>query len=191
MKRTLDHRLLHVTVPSLCALLVLLSGCALVRPVRHFEEATPVDWGLAGAYLSTAVVVPFDAKESGQWGTYAADRLAAHLRETGAFRKVVVSGEGGQQAGYIVRGSIDHLFYGGDTGPTEVFLSVQVVGASDSKARFQRTAKASLRKSAFHMVWLRSVPVDQPYLEEVLSGMLKHIGDDIASRTLSPAVQNP
>jgi hypothetical protein len=171
--------------------MVVLSGCAMVRPDRHFEEATPVDWGLAGAYLSSAVVVPFDAKEPGQWGAYAANRLAAYLRETGAFRQVVVSGEGGQQAGYIVRGSIDHLFYGADTGPTEVFLSVQVVGASDSKVRFLRTARVSLRKRAFHMVWLRSVPVDQPYLEEVLGGMLKHIGDDIASRTLSPAVQNP
>ena len=191
MKRTLTHKLQHGTVLFLCALMVILSGCALVRPVRHFEEATPVDWGLAGAYLSTAMVMPFDAKGSARWGTYAAHRLAAYLRETGAFQQVTLSGEGGQQAGYIVRGSIDHLSYGGETEPTEVFLSVQVVGASDSKVRFLRTARVSLRKSAFHMVWLRSVPVDQPYLEEVLSGMLKHIGDDITARTLSPAEQDP
>ena len=172
-------------------LFMFLTGCALVKPNHISEKSTQVDRGLAGAYLSEAVVVPFDTKGDEAWGTYAARRLADYLMENRAFRQVVVAENNERKAGYIIRGTLEHLSYGGNEEPTTVFLTVSVTSVSDSLVRFQRSAKASSGKSAFHMVWLRSVDVPSPYIEELLDGILKATASDIASRTHSPAVQNP
>ena len=67
--------------------LVLASGCALVMPTRHYEEATPIDSGLAGAYSNTAAVMPFDAKGNDGWGVYAAQRLTEYLIEQKTFKQ--------------------------------------------------------------------------------------------------------
>lgn len=186
MKRTLFRALL---LP--CLLAALITGCALVKPTRHYEEATPVDWGLAGAYLGTAAVTPFAAPEYEEWGMYSAHRLSEYLFENKAFRQVAVAMEPDPKTSYIISGTLEHLAYGGSQGPTSVFLVVKVTSTSDSQVRFYRSAKASSSRSAFHMTWLRSVDVPSPYIEEVLNGVLKDVASDIASRTHSPAVQLP
>jgi hypothetical protein len=170
---------------------ILVSGCALVKPTRHFEESTPIDQGLAGTYLSTAVVMPLDAKGNESWGAYAAQRLTEYLIDQKAFRQVTYSKNKVPGTGYIITGSLDHIFYGGNEAATTVFLTIKVLGAADSQTLFYRTAKASSKMSAFHMTRLQSVDIPSPYIEEVLNNMLERIAKDIASRTNLPAVQNP
>lgn len=172
-------------------LIVVMAGCAVVKPARVLEESTPVDRGLQGAYLGTAAVEPFECRGDAAWGLYAAQRMADYLMENEAFRQVTVGENSSKNAGYIVRGSLEHLFYGGNDEPTTVFLTVRVLSASDSGLRFQKSMKVSSEKDAFHMVWLRGVDVPSPYIEEVLNAVLKVAADDIASRTHSPAIQNP
>jgi hypothetical protein len=177
---------------SMFLALIFASSCALVKPTRHYEESTPIDQGLAGTYLSTAVVMPLEAKGNESWGAYAAQRLTEYLIEQKAYRQVVYTKDkvpGG--AGYIITGTLDHLSYGGNEAATTVFLTIKVLGAADSQTLFYRTAKASSKMSAFHMTRLQSVDVPSPYIEEVLNSMLERIAKDIASRTNLPAVQNP
>jgi hypothetical protein len=170
---------------------IFISGCALVKPTRHFEESTPIDQGLAGTYLSTAVVMPLEAKGNENWGEYAAQRLTEFLIEQKAYRQVVYTKDKIPGTGYIITGSVDHLSYGGNDEPTTVFLTIKVLGAADSQTLFYRTAKASSKMSAFHVTRLQNVSVPSPYIEEVLNNMLERIAKDIASRTNLPAVQNP
>ncbi len=170
---------------------IFISGCALVKPTRIFEESTPIDQGLAGTYLSMAVVMPLDAKGNESWGAYAAQRLAGYLIEQKAYRQVVYTKDKVPVTGYIITGSLDHISYGGNDSPTTVFLTIKVLGAADSQTLFYRTAKASSKMSAFHMTRLQNVDVPSPYIEEVLNNMLERIAKDIASRTNLPAVQNP
>jgi hypothetical protein len=170
---------------------MLTSGCALVKPTRHYEESTPIDQGLAGTYLSTAVVMPFEAKGNESWGAYAAQRLTEYLIEQKAYRQVVYTNDKVPGTGYIITGTLDHLSYGGNEAATTVFLTIKVLGAADSQTLFYRTAKASSKMSAFHMTRLQSMDVPSPYIEEVLNSMLERIAKDIASRTNLPAVQNP
>lgn len=186
MKKSISRSMVFLILGS-----VILPGCALVKPSRHYEEATPVDWGLAGAYLSTVTVAPFTAGGNEEWGGYAARMLAEYLMENMAFRQVVVAEGDVPKTSYFISGTLDHLSYGGNEDSTTVFLTVKVISTSDSQVRFHRSAKASSRKSAFHVAWLRSVDVPSPYIEEVLNGILKDVASDIASRTHSPAVQNP
>lgn len=171
--------------------LVLASGCALVMPTRHYEEATPIDSGLAGAYSNTAAVMPFDAKGNDGWGVYAAQRLTEYLIEKKTFKQVDFAEKRPPEVSYIITGTLDHLSYGGNETPTAVFLTVKVIRASDSQTLFYRTTKASSKKSAFDITLLRSVDMPSPYIEEVMNGMLERIAQDIASRTNLPAVQNP
>jgi hypothetical protein len=172
-------------------LVILTSGCALVKPTRYYEESTPIDQGLAGTYLSTTVVMPLEAKGNESWGAYAAQRLTEYLIEQKAYRQVVYTKDKVPGAGYIITGRLDHLSYGGNEEATTVFLTIKVLGGADSQILFYRTAKASSKMSAFHMTRLQSMDVPSPYLEEVLNSMLERIAKDIASRTNLPAVQNP
>jgi hypothetical protein len=176
---------------SMFLAVMFISGCALVKPTRHFEESTPIDQGLAGTYLSTAVVMPLEAKGNENWGEYAAQRLTEFLIEQKAYRQVVYTKDKIPGTGYIITGSVDHLSYGGNDEPTTVFLTIKVLGAADSQTLFYRTAKASSKMSAFHVTRLQNVSVPSPYIEEVLNNMLERIAKDIASRTNLPAVQNP
>lgn len=173
------------------ALVIFVSGCALVKPTRHFEESTPIDQGMAGRYLSTAVVMPFEARGSDDWGVYAAQRFTGYLIGQKAFRKVTCSSNIQPGTDCIITGSLDHLFYGGNDTPTTVFLTIKVLSADASQTLFHRTVKASSRMSAFHMTWLRSMDVPSPYVEEVLNNLLERIAKDIASRTNLPAIQSP
>ena len=188
-----NHIWPHLFFLPIVLTLVLASGCALVMPTRHYEEATPIDSGpgLAGAYSNTAAVMPFDAKGNDEWGVYAAQRLMEYLIEQKAVRRVFFIEKRPQDVNYIITGTLEHLSYGGNEEPTTVFLTILVIGASDSQTLFYRTAKASSKKSAFHMTWLRSVDVPSPYIEEVMNGMLERIAKDIALRTNLPAVKNP
>jgi hypothetical protein len=170
---------------------IFISGCALVKPTRIFEESTPIDQSLAGTYLSTAVVMPLEANGNESWGAYAAQRLSEYLIEQKAFKQVTFSKNKLPGTGYIITGSLDHLSYGGNEDATTVFLTIKVLGAADSQTLFYRTAKASSMRSAFHMTKLQGVDVPSPYIEEVLNSMLDHIAKDITSRTNLPAVQNP
>jgi hypothetical protein len=170
---------------------IFISGCALVKPTRLYEESTPIDQGLAGTYLSKAIVMPLEAKGNESWGAYAAQRLTEYLIEQKAFRQVTFSKNKVPGAGYIITGSLDHLSYGGNEDATTVFLTIKVLGAADSQTLFYRTAKASSKMRAFHMTKLQGVDVPSPYIEEVLNSMLERIAKDIASRTNLPAVQNP
>jgi hypothetical protein len=167
------------------------SGCALVKPTRNYEESTPIDQGLAGTCLSTAVVMPFEAKGNEIWGVYAAQRLTEYLIEQKAYRQVVYTNDKVSGADYIITGTVDYLSYGGNEAATTVFLTIKVLGAADSQTLFYRTAKESSKMSAFHMTRLQSVDVPSPYIEEVLNTVLEHIAKDITSRTNLPAVQNP
>jgi hypothetical protein len=176
---------------SIFLTLVLVDGCALVKPTRHLEESTPIDQGLAGTYLSTAVVLPFEAKGNENWGEYAAQRLTEYLMEQKAYRQVVYTKARPTGAGYIITGTLDHLSYGGNEAPTLVFLTIKVISASDSQTLFHRTAKASSQMSAFHVTQLRYVDVSSPFIEDVMNSMLEHIAKDLASRTNLPAVQIP
>lgn len=176
---------------SMFLALILTSGCALVKPTRHYEESTPIDQGLAGSNVSTAVVMPLDAKGNESWGAYAAKRLAEYLIEQKAYRQVVYTKDKVPGAGYIITGTLDHLSYGGNEAATTVFLTIKVIGAADSQTLFYRTAKASSRMSAFHMTRLQRMDVPSPYIEEVLNTVLESIAKDIASRTNLPAVQKP
>jgi len=191
MKTIYTYRLHGLLITSIIILIIQVCGCALVKPTRHYEESTPVDRGLAGTYLSTAAVVAFDTTDNDSWGVYAGKRLTEYLTESKAFREVIYSKNDVTGAGYIITGSLDHLFFGGYEEPTAVILTVRVLSADRSRVLFQRTAKASSRMSAFHMTWLRSVPVSSPYVEEVLDSLLERIAKDIATRTNLPAVQNP
>ncbi len=172
-------------------LLLVIAGCALVKPTRVTEVSTQVDAGLPGAYLGSAAVVPFHAAGDESWGTYASRKLADYLMENRAFGQVTVAQGAVPDTNYVVDGTLEHLFYGGNEGPTTVFLTIRVVSTSDSRVRFQRSVKASSEKSAFHLAWLRRVDVRSPYIEEVMNSALKAVANDIASRTHSPAVQNP
>ncbi len=170
---------------------LLVSGCVLIKPTRHYEESTPIDQGLAGTHLSTAVVMPLEAKGNESWGVYAAQRLTEYLIEQKAYRQVIYTKDKVPRADYIITGTLDHLFYGGNEDATAVFLTIKIQGATDSQTLFYRTAKASSKMSTFDMTMLESVDVPSPYIEEVLNGMLERIAKDIASRTNLPAVQNP
>lgn len=171
--------------------LMLAGGCALVKPTRYYEEATPMDEGLAGASKGTAVVMPFDAMGNDMWGIYAAQRMTEYLIEQKAFRQVAFSDKKPQGTGYLITGTLDHLSYGGNESPTTVFLTIKVASTPDDQVHFYRTAKASSEKSAFHLTWLRRVDMPSPYIENVLNGMLERIAEDIALRTTLPPVQNP
>src|SRR5512137_2613114 len=93
-------------------LVLTLSGCALVKPNRSYEESTPIDWGLVNTFESSASVVPFVAEDS-KWGVYAAHRMEEYFLEEKAFRKVVFTEEINPRTTYIITGTLDHLLYGG------------------------------------------------------------------------------
>ncbi|HVN71755.1 MAG TPA: hypothetical protein VMU10_07035 [Desulfomonilia bacterium] len=190
MRHGRGHGLAGIT-GMLGIMCIILSGCALVMPTRIYDEATPIDTGLAGMYLSTAAVMPFEAVGYENWGVYAAKKLTGSLLKHKAFRQVVYAEKKPPEVNYIITGTLENLSYGGNEGPTTVSLTVKVVGASDSQTYFYRTAKESSKKSAFHMSWLRRVDVPSPYIEGVLSSMVDRIAKDISSRTNLPAVQNP
>ena len=185
-----DFGLFRFLAPCLLGgmLALILSGCALVKPNRHYEESTPIDWGMANTFESSVSVVPFVAEDS-KWGVYAAHRMEEYLLEEKAFRKVVFTEEINPTTDYIITGTLEHLLYGGPYDPTSVFLTVRVIDTADGQIRFMRTARASSEKRGYHMTLLRRVYVPSPYLEEVMNGILKHIAQDIASRSRSPAKQ--
>jgi hypothetical protein len=192
MKRTIKvHHNYMMIVWTMPLMVLLVSGCALVKPTRNYEESTPIDQGLAGTFLSTAVVTPFEAKGNENWGAYAAQRLTEYLNEQKAYRQVVYTKDKVPGADYIITGTLDYLSYGGNEAATTVFLTIKVQSAADSQTLFYRTAKESSKMSAFHLTRLRIVDVPSPYIEEVLNTVLKHIAKDIASHTNLPAVQNP
>ncbi len=171
-------------------LVLLVSGCTIVRPIRTVDMLTPVDEGLAGARTKTAVVEVFDGTSNPVWGAYAARVLSDDLSSRGAFSRVSVSTTSGPDADYVVKGALEHLFYGGTEDATRVSVRVRVVDAS-GRVRFEKVVKASMEEAAFHVTWLRRVDPPSPAVEEVLTRVLGQIARDIAVRTASPAGQNP
>lgn len=173
-----------------CMVALVMDGCALVKPTRHYEESTPIDWGMANTFESNVSVVPFVAEDT-KWGVYAAQRIKEYLLEAKAFRRVIFTEEENPKTTYVITGTLDHLSYGGTGAPTAVYLTVRITETVDDQTRFLRTAQASSEMSAYHMTLLRRIFMPSPYPEEVMNGMLKHIAQDIASRTRSPAKQSP
>jgi hypothetical protein len=187
----MKNKVPYLPVLVLFLLLIIIEGCALTKPSREFDEATPIDWGLANSFKSSVAVVPFKAEDP-KWGIYAAQMMKEYLLEEKAFQRVIYTEEKKPDTTYVITGSLDHINYGGTDIPTSVFLTVRLTAASDNQARFLRTAKATSMKSAYHMTLLRRIFLQAPYPEQVMNSVLKHIAQDIAERTTSsPPVQNP
>ncbi|HDP24546.1 MAG TPA: hypothetical protein ENN34_03790 [Deltaproteobacteria bacterium] len=174
-------------VPVLLVLLAgfLVTGCALVKPHRQFDETTPIDLGLRGASREDLSILSFRCDDA-KWGDYAARRLSEFLLEEQAFTRVVLGETDTTATRYVLRGHLELLFYGGSDLPTEVALSVSIKDTADGTTRFFRKARASSHKSAVHMTWFMRVPVPAPYPEEVLNSVLRKIALDIAQRSRLP-----
>ena len=174
----------------LMLLFVMLAGCAVVKPDRRCDEATPIDWGMDDSSENTVTIMPFEAQD-GKWGVYAAKMMQRHLLETGAFRRVVLSGDRKPEAGYVLTGDLEYLYYGGTHSPSQVCVSVKIADFRDGKTRFLRVSRMSSGKDAFHLNWLSRVYVPSPYPEELLNALLGHIADDISQRTVLIAKKCP
>jgi hypothetical protein len=172
--------------------LLALTGCAAVKPDRHYDEATPIDWGLESSFENSITVMPFDAQDE-KWGVYAAKQLQQHLLESRAFRRVVYSESEPTpgQAQFVLKGSLEYIYYGGTHSPSRVCVSVKIIDLRDGKTRFLRVSRMSSSKDAFHLTWLSRVYVESPYPEELLNAVLVHIADDISSRTVLVAKKCP
>jgi len=168
----------------------LVSGCALVKATRHYEESTPIDWGLANTSARSVSVMAFTAEDP-KWGVYAARMMKDYLLEEKAYSRVVLTEDKQPKTAYVITGALEYLAYGGTDIPTAVVLTVRVIETKDGQTRFMRTARASSQRSAYHVTMMRRIFVPAPYPEELLAGMLKRIAHDIALRSASPAVQNP
>lgn len=170
--------------------LALLTGCAVVKPDRRCDEATPIDWGMDNSFESTVTIMPFEAQDE-KWGVYAAKMMQRNLLETGAFRRVVLSGDQKAENGYVLTGNLEYLYYGGTHSPSQVCVSVKIADSKDKKTRFLRVSRMSSGKDAFHLNWLSRVYVASPYPEELLNALLGHIADDISRRTVLIAKKCP
>jgi hypothetical protein len=170
--------------------LFMLAGCALVKPNRHLDEVTPIDWGLESSFESSITVMPFEAQDQ-KWGVYAARQLQQHLLESRAFRRVVLSNGSEAETQLIVGGDLEYIYYGGTHSPSKVCVSVKITDKKDGRTRFMRVSRLSSGKDAFHVNWLSRVYVPSPYPEELLNALLVHIADDISQRTVSIAKKCP
>jgi hypothetical protein len=167
-----------------------IAGCAVVKPDRHYDEATPIDWGLENSFESSITVMPFDAQDE-KWGVYAAKQIQQHLLESRAFRRVVYSDSEKTQTQFVLKGDLEYLYYGGTHSPSRACVSVKIIDTRDGKTRFLRVSRMSSEKDAFHLNWLSRVYVQSPYPEELLNAMLVHIADDISQRTILIANKCP
>jgi hypothetical protein len=171
--------------------MIALTGCALVKPDRHYDEATPIDWGLENSFEGSITVTPFEAQDE-KWGVYAAKQLQEHLLESQAFRRVVYSGSGKPpDTQFVLKGDIEYIYYGGTHSPSKVCVSVKIIDTRDGKTRFLRVSRMSSGMDAFHLNWLSRVYLPSPYPEELLNAMLVHIADDISQRTVLIAKKCP
>jgi hypothetical protein len=174
------HTIRKLALVSVC---FFVAGCAMVKPDRHLDEVTPIDWGMNGESLESAItILPFDAQDE-KWGAYAAQRMKEHLLEEKAFQRVVLAGKESVATPYVLTGELEYLFYGGTHSPSRVCVSVRVMDASDGHTRFLRISRISSEKKAFHVSWLSRVYMPSPYPEELLNALLRHIAQDIAVRT--------
>lgn len=175
-------------VPAVLCLM--LAGCAFVKPTRHLDEVTPIDWGLSDSFEHAVTIVPFDAQND-TWGLYAAKQMTQYLIENKAFKQVIFSETEPAETPYVLKGDIEHLFYGGTHSPSQVCVSVRIVDTRDGQTRFMRISKMSSEKTAVHATWLSRVYVPSPYPEEIMNALLRHIAGDIAERTALPAKERP
>lgn len=167
-----------------------LTCCALVKPDRHLDEVTPIDWGLDNSFENAITILPFDAQDE-KWGTYAANQMKQHLLENKAFRRVIFSEKEPAATPYVLTGDLEYLYYGGTHSPSKVCISVRITDTKDNQTRFMRVSRASSGKDAFHVGWLSRVYVPSPYPEELLDALLSHIAGDIAERTALPQKKCP
>lgn len=193
MPRTREHAL---RVPGLgCRAAVLVScmavlfccGCTVVRPIRIMDTRVPVDGCLAGASGKTALVEPFEAPDNPSWGRRAAKVLIDELSVRGAFARVSLMDKTPSSADYVVRGTIEHLSYGGTEGPTVVSVRIRVMDTLGGGLCFERSVRASMEEAGFHMGLLRMVDCESPSVEEVLERALRDVAVDLAERTALPA----
>jgi hypothetical protein len=175
---------------ALVGVCFLLTCCALVKPDRHLDEVTPIDWGLDNSFESAITIQTFDSQDE-NWGIYAANRIKQHLLESSAFRRVIYSDKGPVTTPYVLTGELEYLYYGGTVSPSRVCISVRITDTKDNQTRFMRVSRASSGKDAFHVGWLSRVYVPSPYPEELLDALLKHIAGDIAERTVLPPKKCP
>jgi hypothetical protein len=163
---------------------LLLSGCAIVKPHLDYQADTPIDWGLGGGFESAITVLSFDTGEfEPKWGVYAAKRMQEYLLEEKAFRRVVYGDKEPVTTPYVLKGEINHLYYGGTFTPTKVYVTIRIIERSDGQTRFMRKGSAECEKRAFRFDFLSRLYVSSPYPEELLNGILKTTAKDIARRT--------
>ena len=175
----------------LILILLMLAGCALIRPHSEFEKTTPIDWGLAGACVSSIRVEPFLGQEE-KWGVYAQKKMQEYLLAQAAFTKVVRDEIIDPNAVlYELRGEITYLFYGGTELPSEVQVSVRIIDLSDSQTRFFRKSAVSYQNWAVNIWRISRLFVPSPLPEELLSEVLHDIACDIAARTHQPLDTKP
>ncbi len=169
---------------------LMLTGCALVKPERHLDEVTPIDYGLENSFEDAVTVLPFDAQDE-KWGVYAGRQMKQHLLEFSAFRRVVYSVNEDPSTPYILKGEIENIYYGGTHSPSKVCVSIRIIDRKNGQTKFLRVSRATSEKDAFHMTWLSRVYVSSPYPEEILDALLRHIAEDISERSMLVAKKCP
>ncbi|MEA2102696.1 MAG: hypothetical protein U9P80_09025 [Thermodesulfobacteriota bacterium] len=172
--------------------LVILSGCALVKPGYREKTSTPIAFGLENRFKSAITIMPFECRNQKwkAWGTYATDRTKEYLLAEQAFLRVV-SFHGTARTPYILRGEINDLFYGGTSMPSRVDITIRVIDVSDGNTRFLKRQSVSMEKTAFHMTWFTRVYMASPSTEELLCPLLKSAARDIAKQTHEPEIKCP
>ncbi len=162
----------------------LLCGCAFTQPRYAREDGRPIDWGLEGAVSESVTVLAFTAPDE-RYGVYAAKRLKEELLNVAAFQRVVYGASEPVDTRYIVRGEITDLYYGGTNAATRVSLNLRVSDRADGQTRYLRKFTVRYAVKGFSLQWLNRYYAPAPLPEEVLSGLMKEVAEELAERTAS------
>lgn len=163
-----------------------LAGCAIVRPHLTTQQETPIDWGLECSQTSAVTILPF-ATDNPAWGVYAAQRLQEYLLAEKAFQRVILAEKEPVLTPYVLKGEIDHMYYGGTFTPSRVYVTIRVINRQDGQTRFLRKGFAEGDKRGLDLELMTRLYVSSPYPEELLAGLLKTAARDIAQRTAPTA----
>jgi hypothetical protein len=166
----------------------LVSGCAFTQPRYAREDGRPIDWGLEGAVSESVTALAFGAPDE-RYGVYAAKRLKEELLNVAAFQRVVYAGAEPVDTRYILRGEITDLYYGGTNAATRVSLNLRLIDRADGQTRYLRKFTVSYAVKGFSLQWLNRYYAPAPLPEEVLSGLMREVAEELAERTVSNAKQ--
>jgi len=178
----------RIYLSIILACFVFVSGCSLERPYVKFDDATPINWGMRGAFHKGITVLPFDtAHYDKKWGIYAAKKMKEYLLETRAFDRVISQDTPSDSTQFILKGRITYLWYGGSYGPSDTSIEVRVIDKADGKTRFLKQSTISYERRAYSISRLMRLYISSPIPEQLLNGLLRHIAEDIAQRTHLPS----